>query len=411
MSEVKRQPPGREVDWKPGGSQPGPSKRRIVLGVALLIAVGLVAVLALTGGDEEAGEVSAVAGRWTPMADGPLSPRIAAAGVWTGDELVLWGGRDCPDGRCDDESVPPLADGAAYSGAGDSWRTLASSPLSARSGAAAEWSGTEMLLWGGRDAGGPLVDGAAYDPATDRWRMLAPSPLSARSAQSVWTGTEMVIWGGSVDASGEEVFADGAAYDPATDSWRMLAPAPIQGRFDMVVNWTNDELIVWGGRAGAENLADGAAYDPATDDWRVLAPSPLSPRVARSQWSGDELLIWGGEQGAEALVDGAAYDPVADAWQVLAPSPLTARRGHVMEWTGTELLIWGGGGGTGAFLFGTGAAYDPAADSWRDLPPSPGRFIPVAEWTGQEMLVWGGIVPGDRPATVRATADGVRLTP
>ncbi len=111
------------------------------------------------------------------------------------------------------------------------------------------------------------------------------------------------------------------------------------------------------------------------------------------------------------MVDGVACDPATDAWQVLAPSPLTARRGHVMEWTGTELLVWGGGGGTGAFLFGTGAGYHPIADTWRDLPPSPGRFIPVAEWTGEAMLVWGGIVLGDRPATVRATADGVGLTP
>jgi len=278
-----------------------------------LAVVGVLAVVSLGGdGDVEDTETSA-AGRWTPLPEGPLSPRIRVAEVWTGEEMVLWGGRDCGAGRCDDESVPALADGAAYDAAADTWRPLSPSPLSPRSGTSAEWTGREVLFWGGRGPDSALVDGAAYDPATDTWRMLAPSPLSARSAEAVWTGTEMVIWGGSVDASGEQVFDDGAAYDPATDTWRMLAPAPLQGRFDMVVDWADGELIVWGGRAGVENLSDGAAYDPATDTWRMLAPSPLSPRVARSVWTGSQLLIWGGEQGTGALVDGASICHVSAA--------------------------------------------------------------------------------------------------
>ncbi|MDQ3462502.1 MAG: hypothetical protein M3471_05650, partial [Actinomycetota bacterium] len=158
------------MDWRPGGRQPS-QKKRVVLIAAVLAVLGGVVVVALSGGDEvDDTDISAAAGRWTPMSDGPLSPRIAAANVWTGQELLLWGGRDCPAGRCDDESVPALVDGAAYDPATDTWRILAPSPLSPRSGTSAQWTGTEMLVWGGRDADGPLTDGAAFDPVGETWR-------------------------------------------------------------------------------------------------------------------------------------------------------------------------------------------------------------------------------------------------
>ncbi len=387
---------------------------------ALLLAAGALLILVIiVGGDgderPDARANTAPGGVWRPMSTLPLGPRILAASAWTGEELVVWGGRGCPAGRCDDETAPPFADGAAYDPEADRWRVLAPSPLSARSGAASVWTGDELVVWGGRDATGPLADGAAYDPEADAWRALSPSPLAPRSAQATWTGDEVLIWGGTVPGSaGEVVFADGAAYDPDADAWRALSPSPLAGRFDMVADWADTELVVWGGRAGAANLDDGAAYAPATDTWRSIAPSPLSARVVRGSWTGAELLIWGGEAGAEALDDGAAYDPRADTWRSLAPSPLPARRGNAQAWTGEEMLVWGGAGGTGSFFFGTGGAYAPATDTWRQLPPSPGRFIPETVWTGEELLVWGGIVAsgGDgAPGSIEPALDGVRYDP
>lgn len=389
-----------------------------MLGAVLgLVVTGGAIFATLDEGPEQlgGGRSATAAGSWRPMNPAPLAPRILPASAWTGDELVVWGGRTCAAGRCDDETAEAFGDGAAYRPGADTWRSLAGSPLGARSGVAAVWTGEEVLLWGGRDVAGPRADGAAYDPRTDRWRPLPPAPLSARSVQATWTGREMLLWGGTVaGTAGEVAFADGAAYDPAAGTWRPLAAAPLSGRFDMVATWTGSELVVWGGRAGATNLDDGAAYDPGTDAWRPLAGSPLSGRVARGVWTGREVLVWGGEQGARALADGAAYDPGTDAWRALAPSPLSARRGAALAWTGDEMLVWGGGGGTGSFFFGTGAGYDPGTDAWRELPSTPGRFIPETAWTGDEMLVWGGIVAGGgggASATVAPAADGVRYDP
>jgi hypothetical protein len=58
-------------------------------------------------------------------------------------------------------------------------------------------------------------NGVAYDPVADRWASMPRSPLRGRTeAAAVWTGTEMLIWGGmGVDPS-TSLF-DGATFQPA----------------------------------------------------------------------------------------------------------------------------------------------------------------------------------------------------
>ena len=47
----------------------------------------------------------------------------------------------------------------------EGWRRLAGAPLSPRVGHSAVWTGSELLVWGGRVPGGAAkADGAAYDP-------------------------------------------------------------------------------------------------------------------------------------------------------------------------------------------------------------------------------------------------------
>jgi N-acetylneuraminic acid mutarotase len=105
-------------------------------------------------------------------------------------------------------------DGGSRPSAGAGWRQLAASPLSPRIGHSAVWTGSELLIWGGRTTGGsPKGDGAAYDPAGDRWRRLPPAPLAGRFGHAaVWTGTELLVWGGVRPAGAgrsEVALADG----------------------------------------------------------------------------------------------------------------------------------------------------------------------------------------------------------
>src|SRR5206468_9170052 len=69
---------------------------------------------------------------------------------------------------------------------------------SARDGQASIWTGSQMLIWGGISLGNYVNDGALYDPRTDTWTAIsttnAPSPRLFFA--SGWDATNLFIWGG-----------------------------------------------------------------------------------------------------------------------------------------------------------------------------------------------------------------------
>jgi hypothetical protein len=303
---------------------------------------------------------------WTELPP-PPEAREQAAAVWTGEELLVWGG----DGHLDD--------GAAYDPAAGTWREMAPSPLAARELPAAAWTGEELLVWGGD---GHLDDGAAYDPATDTWRPLPPAPIDGRAPLSVWTGRELIVWG-TVQRSG--VPRDGAAYDPATDTWRAIADGPI-GLTDATAAWTGDEMIVFGAELDGNNVpstptAIGAAYDPVTDTWRRLPDSPLSPQASTAVWTGQELIAW------DYLLGAAAYDPAADSWRALPDVPL-----DTMECYPRSVVV-------GEIVFGDYcgqlAVYDTADGRWYEVARPGERWFQLVP-AGPVVLVLGSI--DDEPA-------------
>ena len=84
---------------------------------------------------------------------------------------------------------------ALYDPLTDSWKPMRTTGApSPRKNHAAVWTGREMVVWGGRDGDRFFNDGARYDPATDAWK---PVPLPAlllprKSMTTVWTGKEMM---------------------------------------------------------------------------------------------------------------------------------------------------------------------------------------------------------------------------
>jgi hypothetical protein len=82
----------------------------------------------------------------------------------------------------------------------DTWTaTSITNAPQARIASTAVWTGSEMIVWGGYN--GSVItfnSGGRYDPATDSW--TATSTINAPQARSghtaVWTGSEMIIWGG-----------------------------------------------------------------------------------------------------------------------------------------------------------------------------------------------------------------------
>ncbi len=335
---------------------------------------------------------------WELIPEGPLSARAGFSAVWTGRELIVWGGNR--------GAALVHADGAAYDPATGAWRELAPAPpgFGPRLWHSAVWTGSEMLLWGGYVEGRDDVEGVAYDPVTDLWRPLAAAGGPHRWLHTaVWTGREMIVWGGEVE--GGQPGAGGLAYDAAADTWRRLPEAPVPPSVLHTAVWTGREMIVWGGAAqDGEYSADGATYDPATDRWELLLPAPLGARARHAAvWDGEAMAVWAGRLvpvGPNSS-DGAAYDPETREWSPLPATALEERESPVLVATDAGLVAWSGNRRAEAGRprgLRTGSALASPDRGWRQLRSSPfeggGDFAGV--WTGDVLLVWGA--PRSGPA-------------
>ncbi len=247
----------------------------------------------------------------------------------------------------------------AYSPKTDTWHLIANPPIDRLIQTQPVWTGRELLVWGGNTEGRAApIQGAAYNPRTHQWRKIPSGPLQQRINETViWSGKEMIVWGG------ERLENDpvGAAYNPTTNRWRLLPKAPISSRAGSAAAWSGKEMLVWSGYSVWQDgpcCDDGAAYNPATNRWRTLPVAPILGREQMSSvWTGRALFVWGGidfRAGRSTVADGALYDPKTNAWTVVPSGPLVARWGAVAVWTGHSVLVVDGFGPSA-----TGASGEP----------------------------------------------------
>lgn len=332
---------------------------------------------------------------WTPMSTiGAPSPRWASAVVWTGTEMLIWGG------ILDLSGLPRAADGAAYNPVSNTWRSLATiGAPAARAECATVWTGTEMIVWGGNN--GYTAAGGRYNPTTDTWTPMptAGGPVyDYKSSSAVWTGTEMLIAQGDSTADTSQ----GWRYNPTTNLWTAMsttnAPSP---RRQAASAWTGTELIVWGGYnyfVSGQVMADGARYNPTTDTWTPMSAigAPDARYLCTGVWTGSRFFIYGGSRASTLpdpfapLDDAFNYDPVTNTWAVATTpgSPPEPASNAVSVWTGTEWIISGGFGATPI----AGSRYNPVTRTWNALPTNTigERYRHSAVWTGTELIVFGG---------------------
>ena len=327
------------------------------------------AAWAWTGSAGEGDEV-APAG-WRRGMSGPLRPRDGHAAVWTGSELVVWGG-------------DPEGDGGAYDPRRDRWRRIPPAPFPPPHSFASAWTGREVVVWGGRRADGPVAAGAAYDPVGDRWRVVARAPLVPRAPLAgVWTGRELVVVGGAPDAG--EWLTDGAAYDPVADRWRAIAPMPFALE-EAVGLWTGREVVVFGERV--------AAWDPAADRWRELPPPPLAPGGTTAVWTGADIMAWDFELHAAAL---SPYS--AAGWRSLPDLPV--------EFADCEPEGTMAGRVVFAEHCGQGAIYRLSTRRWTRVT-HPHQLSAAPRWTGRDLLFWVGSFVGSQDGVWRFRPPGPR---
>jgi N-acetylneuraminic acid mutarotase len=319
---------------------------------------------------------------WIPttIANAP-SARVRHTAVWTGSEMIVWGGVNA--GRV-------LNTGGKYDPGTDTWTaTSTTNAPEARTDHTAVWTGSEMIVWGGRD-GGSLNTGGRYNPSTDTWTAISTTnaPEARNLHTAVWTGTEMIVWGGGNDSSC--CFNTGGRYNPDTGSWTVTRTtnAP-SGRMFHTAVWTGTEMIVWGGTGDNS----GGRYNPSTDSWAATstANAPDARNLHTAVWTGSEMIVWGGFNFIGFVNTGGRYNPSTDSWTTTSTTNAPIARGdHTAVWSGSEMIVWGGWNLT---FFYPGGRYFPSTNSWiatgRINAPS-SRALHTAVWTDSGMIVWGG---------------------
>ena len=185
------------------GRRRRPRRRSVVLGIAAAsLATGIMVPLLRHGHDRRDTIVPATA----PTNDPAITD---AAQATTAQPITEETGR-----------ISPTSEPAEIS---EAVQVLPPAPIAGRSGPLAVWTGSEMIVFGGIDLTNGyrgLNDGAAYRPSTGTWRKIATAPVDfGGEGVAVWTGTEMFVAGGRSDS---EQPAAVALYNPETDTWLSL---------------------------------------------------------------------------------------------------------------------------------------------------------------------------------------------
>ncbi|MEN9576532.1 MAG: hypothetical protein RL514_4387 [Verrucomicrobiota bacterium] len=180
---------------------------------------------------------------WAAMAAPPtgFTNRADHLAVWTGTEMFIWGGSS-------NLGVNAFGNGARYNPSLNTWTLMSSAnaPV-ARSLPLGVWTGTELIVWGGYLGLTNSNTGGRYNPATDTWTPFNTGSYNwVQQGSAVWTGSK-VIWAGGfngvdyLNRSG----VGGITYDPATGIVGTLPVSPLNQR-DMPYVWTGTTLLTFG---------------------------------------------------------------------------------------------------------------------------------------------------------------------
>lgn len=363
----------------------------------------------LVTGDDGAVKVSAraeVIAGWHCSVCGPtpVSDRWNATVVWTGHEVILFGGQSGHKlGQ-----IP--VDGAAYEPASGQWRPIPPAPGQAGAQVAAGWTGAEAIFFGGYENTPPgefkvTSAAVAYDPRRNTWRVLPVGPLSPRAgAVAVWTGVELVVAGGypAVRTDTFGVFSDAAAYQPGADTWRVLPTLPDRAcpegadlaYWPLELVYAGDRLIAWrpwqisttthdprGRSVSSRHDIDRFELTAGADRWALTVDQDPPRGVRWPIWTGSEVVVpatppfrGSGSGPAQFGLRGARLDVGARRWQ-----PIAAGGTGPAAWTGAALVSWTDGV----------SVWDPDSDTWAVCGAPVGRpdSDSVAVWTGGQVLL------------------------
>jgi hypothetical protein len=274
--------------------------------------------------------------QWQESVNNSLLPdgSMSHTAVWTGTDMIVIG-------------QPSNPFYMKYNLISNLWSNISSSPTPVGTYARAVWTGTEVLLLNIPNDTSKIYK---YNPNTNLWSTVNTiNTLGVRLLYSaIWTGTEMIIWGGRNNILYQNLNT-GQKYNPTTNTWTSISTLNCpSARFGHSAVWTGSEMLIYGGTSNDSTLY---RYNPSTNNWsnpitnnsNIALDNGLSQHVAF--WSGADMIIFGGVSNGNIFFNKTLrYNLTSNTWfeTPINNLTLTPRYGHSVVWTGTEAIIWGG---------------------------------------------------------------------
>jgi hypothetical protein len=348
-------------------------------------------------------------GGWVPMAQPPSGfvGRQKAAYTTFNDKLFVFGGQDAAGNA--------LGDAAIYDPATNTWTlvtAIANAP-SPRRLATAVWTGTQILVVGGRSGttGSGLLNGASYDPIAGQWSPVAnelvgrvgPVGGASSSQAAFWQG-----WG----ATGTNQVSGAERYTVSSDSWQAApggtsAPAALQ---DPAWAFTGSYLYVFGGLAGTNPTNQAWSYTLSTNSWSPLTGTGTPPARSGSfgAWDTHSFFVWGGRDSTAARNDGWYY--YGGTWTTMGGTGAPTARSAPHRQTGWAFVIEAG---NIAFVGGLDTNGNPLTDGSRyyNTPTSGGAtWNAITAWLSAEQHLWGVAAYARGEILIWGGANGSQVT-
>jgi hypothetical protein len=331
---------------------------------------------------------------WVPIAAPPADfvAREKAAYTTFAGKVFVWGGIDA--------TGTELRTGAIYDAALDTWQSIHidKQTPSARELATAVWTGSAVLVFGGRNGGGDVAlrDAALYDPIADRWTKAVDSPTARVAPLAAAYGDLVVSWSG---LSATLIPLGGAdRYRASMDSW---APAmtmngpPRLGHTACAA--AGGFFYVYGGIDTMLTATDKAyRYNFAMNNWVTLEHGPGPRFDAFGASDGTRFYVWGGRDSSMVMRTGSSYDaqwaPLGTQGAPVARYAPLRESGWSFDLEENGFAVLGGFDANGEMLH-DGGIYSRASDAWTKIPAwssDEDHGFGVSVHAGSEVVVFGG---------------------
>jgi hypothetical protein len=311
--------------------------------------------------------------------------------VWTGSEVLVFGGTEtpmCP--MCDYAEAPPyLRNGAAYAPATDTWRPIADLPPDATGYGSTTVIGDDDVFLLSQTSGQIAL--WLYSISRDTWSGAPPLELIPTSARIADHNDQLLLYSGS-DEQGE---APDQVLDPVAGVWSEIPDDPFDSSYDRQLLSVDGALILFAKPISA--VVDSselprvlaARLDKSTGTWQILpdgdqlspptfADGTLAVSPYRGGADGGEVNNWG-----RLIPNGGILDLSTQTWSHLPGETKKDQRGGGVV------------GKEGAFFTGVqGDVLDLVSGEWFAIPDLPAGFSDGYAHTvvaaGADLFVFGG---------------------